>query len=129
MATLNQIMQKKWPGFVEGMEEDDYESITWIDPAPGPIPEEAECRAWSDYVDWMLGCDALWEAKQDTLIGGPGGSLKAMLPLAQTIIAIRDVILILKPGFIPDILVNTMNLKVLDMVPVLPPAPPIPQSW
>jgi hypothetical protein len=52
MATLSQILSRRWPGAEWTIAGDDYASLAWL--SPGDPPAEAEIRALSAEVDQEL---------------------------------------------------------------------------
>ena len=67
MATIGEILQKRWYPALYGMSggDDNYETLVWYPENTVPKPTEAEIRALSDEVDAELALDAMRAAQQD----------------------------------------------------------------
>lgn len=69
MATIVQILPRRWPGMWWTINGDDYASLVWFDShnAPTLKPTEAEIRAWSSSVDAEIALEELAERQQNAL--------------------------------------------------------------
>jgi hypothetical protein len=54
MATIPQILMHMWPGNEWRLDEDDYDTLVWLESNKDPKPTEAEIRSHSDEVDRMM---------------------------------------------------------------------------
>lgn len=58
MASIADILQRKWYGAHWSVEDDDYTTLQWLDenglPSKEPPPSEKEIRDFSEEVDAML---------------------------------------------------------------------------
>lgn len=52
MATIGDILARKWPGAEWTLSEDDYASLSWL--SEGEAPAEQDIRAFSDEVDEIM---------------------------------------------------------------------------
>ncbi|MEN3953577.1 tail fiber assembly protein [Iodidimonas sp. SYSU 1G8] len=60
MASIGEVLLRKWPGASWSVAGDQYSGLTWL--SPGDAPSEAEIRAWSDAVDLEMA----WEQVRAT---------------------------------------------------------------
>jgi hypothetical protein len=67
MATLADILSKKWPGASWSLYGDDYNKLTWYPENTLPKPTEAEIRAFDTEVSLELRWDVVRE-KRNTLL-------------------------------------------------------------
>lgn len=66
MATISEILARKWPGQEWSLAGDDYATLVWGGPAPKPT--EAEIRAFSAEVDALIAAEAKAERKLNAIV-------------------------------------------------------------
>lgn len=67
MATLVQILSKKWYGTLWTLSEDDYSTLNWYPENTVPKPTEAEIRAFDSEVSLELRWDIVREERNGLL--------------------------------------------------------------
>lgn len=65
MATLSEILPRKWPGAEWTLTEDNYTTLVWI--SASPKPTEAEIRAFSAEVDALVAAERTAERHRSLL--------------------------------------------------------------
>ena len=85
MATIVQILPRRWPGMWWTIDGDDYATLVWFDSHNSPTakPTEAEIRAWSASVDAEIALEERAQRQQDAL---NGDSVDAILTALERII-------------------------------------------
>ena len=85
MATIKQILVRRWPGMWWTLDGDDYATLVWFDSHNSPTlkPTEAEIRAWSESVDAEIALEERAQRQQDAL---NGDSVDAILTALERII-------------------------------------------
>ena len=68
MATLVQILSKKWYGTLWTLSEDDYNTLNWYPENTVPKPTEAEIRAFDAEVSLELRWDIVREERNGLLV-------------------------------------------------------------
>lgn len=85
MATLADILARRWPGARWSLQGDDYASLRWADDNLAPKPTEADLRQYAAEVDALM---ALEHAERKTLsefLAEPGALLAALGELAASV--------------------------------------------
>lgn len=67
MATIAQILPRRWPGAIWSIQGDDYSTLAWNVASPQVKPTEAEVRAESASVDTEIAAEQRLERQQDAL--------------------------------------------------------------
>ncbi|MGE0256816.1 MAG: hypothetical protein AB7N54_19485 [Alphaproteobacteria bacterium] len=83
MATLADILARKWPGARWSLRGDDYASLRWAEDAP--CPSEQDIRRHAAEVDADMAEDARAKQAQAELLGEPGALLRIVAELAAAI--------------------------------------------
>jgi hypothetical protein len=76
MATIPEILSRKWPGMTWSIQGDDYATLAWRNAQPKPA--EADIRALSSVVDAEIAAETAAKAQQDKFIAVPDALLQAM---------------------------------------------------
>jgi hypothetical protein len=82
MASLSEILPRRWPGAEWSLSADDYATLNWL--SATPKPGEAEIRAFSAEVDAEIQAEADLERKR-TLLDRADSLLQALEILSDAV--------------------------------------------
>lgn len=83
MATLAQILEKKYPGRQWRLVGDDYATLEFLD--VGVVPTEVEIRAFSAEVDGLIADETLKRRQVQLILSDPGRLFLALDILADAV--------------------------------------------
>jgi len=83
MASLADILARKWPGARWSLRGDDYATLRWT--GEGPPPSEQDIRRQAAEVDAVMAEEARARHAQAALLGEPGALLVALGELAAAV--------------------------------------------
>lgn len=83
MATLADILARKWPGARWSLRGDDYATLRWAEVTPRP--SEQDLRGHAAEVDALLAEEAKARQTHAALLGEPGALLGVLAELAASV--------------------------------------------